>query len=41
MCLNSIRIASKSLVRSLPKKFEDALLASKPYCVAAEGGSSI
>ena len=37
MCLNSIRMASKSLVRSLPKKFEDALLASKPYCVAAEG----
>ena len=37
MCLNSIRMASKSLVRSLPKKFEDALLVSKPYCVAAEG----
>ena len=37
MCLNSIRMASKSLVRSLPKKFEDALLASKPYCVEAEG----
>ena len=25
----------------LAKKLEDALLASKPYCVAAEGGSSI
>ena len=24
-------------MRNLPKKLEDALLASKPYCVAAEG----